>query len=119
MNHFSIKLYNIILNLLNKNRVEKDIFNLKALLEDRHWEISTKYAITNSNNDFKDKSIKFSKKTKIDSLDLTFTNNIIHMFFYHKNTSKDPYIVTNAYIFGENISLANIDKLKECLRLVQ
>ena len=119
MNHFSIKLYNIILNLLNKKHSEKDIFNLKNIMENKNWKIDTKYNITNIDNDFKNKSIKFSKKTLIDSLELTFTDNTIHMFFYHKNTSKDPYYITNAYVFGETVSLDNIDKLKQCLQLVQ
>ena len=119
MDHFSINVYNLIINLLGKQYQDKDIFQLKEKLKERQWLIKTKDDITNSNNDFKDKSITFTKKTKTDSLDLTFTNNKIHLFFYHMNTSKDPYNVTNAYIFGENISLNNIDKLKQCLQLVQ
>ena len=119
MNHFSINIYNLIVNLLNKQYQEKDIFQLKEKFKEHQWLIKTNDIILNSNNDFKDKEITFSKKTKTDSLDLTFSDNKTHIFFYHKNTSKDQYNITNAYIFGENITFNNIDKLKQCLQLVQ
>lgn len=121
MNQNSSDIYNLIVNLLNKKLVDRDIYELILKLKPlTSWIITTNNTITDSNNDFKDKSITFCKKTLIDSLEISFKKDYrIHMFFYHKNTSKDPYIVTNAYVFGEDINEDNLNKLKQCLIMVQ
>lgn len=113
MNHFSINIYNLIMNLVNQGYTDEDIFQLENKFREHKWLIHIK------DNNFKDKEIKFSKKTITDSLDLTFSNKKIHIFFYHKNTSTDKYYPTNAYIFGETLTNDSGDTLKECLRLVQ
>lgn len=119
MNQISSDLYATIINLLTKQIIlNKDVYLLKNRFINSDWEVKTKDEIVDDDGDFKDKSITFSKQTLFDSLFITFSDKI-HIFFYHKNDSKDPYIVTNAYVFGENLDLTNLHKLKRCLTLVQ
>lgn len=107
MNKTSKNIYNIALQILKTHAVNESVINFLNMLSNYKWEITI-----NSNK------IVVKKKTLFNFLEIEFLPKI-HIFFYHKNTSTDPYMITNAYIFGECLSLHNLSKLEECLKLVE
>lgn len=116
LNSSSNEIYQSVLNALNKRLVNREELINKVKPD---WQVSTR-DIFNSKNVKHEQLLVLSKATLIDSLEISITpKNEVHIFFYHKNTSTDPCIVTNAYVFGENIMNYNIEKLQQCLMMVQ
>lgn len=104
----------IINELINATNWKIQLYNQK---KDKNKMILNTYTedLTSSTLNFINKKIILTKQTNINFLELSLEHQYLHIFYYHRNTSISPYIVTDAFIFGEQITLKNLKKIQSCL----